>query len=333
MSVQFLDRQALLNRLCGLELNQLADIVQRRCHQRFSYQRDGHLQGWEQAWNELPAIPAELQMSDEAVAVVTRDATTLESVPQEKLRETLMKLHPWRKGPFHFLGQEIDTEWKSNWKWDRFAGHLDFGKKRILDVGCGNGYYGWRMLHAGAEWVLGCEPFMLPLVQFEFFRRYATEPERQFVVPLADTDLPRNLHFFDITFSMGVLYHSPNPIQHLQILHSTLRPNGNLVLETLAIEDSDSDVLVPKNRYAKMRNVWFIPSLSMLEIWLQRTGFREIQVLDVTATTTDEQRSTPWMRFESLIDFLDPSDNRKTIEGYPAPRRAVLVARANPQRR
>ncbi len=333
MSVQFLDRQPLIDHLRRLELNHLADVMQKRCHQRFSYQRDGHLQGWQQAWNELPAISAQLKMLEQAVAIVPRDAGMLESVSQEKLRETLMKLHPWRKGPFHFLGQDIDTEWKSNWKWDRFAGHLDFSGKRILDIGCGNGYYGWRMLQAGADWVLGCEPFMLPLVQFELFRRYAPEPERQFVVPLADTDLPRDLHFFDITFSMGVLYHSPNPIQHLQILHSTLQPNGKLVLETLVIENSQSDVLVPQNRYAKMRNVWFIPSLSMLKIWLQRTGFREIQVLDVTTTTTDEQRPTQWMRFESLIDFLDPSDNRKTIEGYPAPLRAVLVARANPQHR
>nr|WP_169730591.1 DUF1698 domain-containing protein [Carnimonas nigrificans] len=40
----------------------------------------------------------------------------------------------------------------------------------------------------------------------------------------------------------------------------------------------------------------------------------------------DEQRSTEWMTFQSLKDFLDPEDQHKTIEGYPAPRRALLVA-------
>ena len=33
------------------------------------------------------------------------------------------------------------------------------------------------------------------------------------------------------------------------------------------------------------------------------------------------------MTTESLADFLDPHDSGKTLEGYPAPLRAVLVAR------
>ncbi|MEW8068099.1 MAG: DUF1698 domain-containing protein, partial [Candidatus Thiodiazotropha endolucinida] len=44
-------------------------------------------------------------------------------------------------------------------------------------------------------------------------------------------------------------------------------------------------------------------------------------------TTIEEQRATEWMRFESLADYLDPADRSLTIEGYPAPRRAVFVAR------
>jgi tRNA (mo5U34)-methyltransferase len=75
-----------------------------------------------------------------------------------------------------------------------------------------------------------------------------------------------------------------------------------------------------------MRNVWFIPSTAMLENWLRRCGYRDIRTVDVTPTTIAEQRSTEWMTFESLADFLDPADTRLTIEGHPAPQRAVLVA-------
>jgi tRNA (mo5U34)-methyltransferase len=32
------------------------------------------------------------------------------------------------------------------------------------------------------------------------------------------------------------------------------------------------------------------------------------------------------MQFQSLADFLDPDDHSRTIEGYPAPRRALLRA-------
>ncbi|WP_272994295.1 DUF1698 domain-containing protein, partial [Spongiibacter tropicus] len=38
------------------------------------------------------------------------------------------------------------------------------------------------------------------------------------------------------------------------------------------------------------------------------------------------QRSTDWMQFHSLADFLHPDDPSLTIEGYPAPKRAVLIA-------
>jgi len=76
-----------------------------------------------------------------------------------------------------------------------------------------------------------------------------------------------------------------------------------------------------------MRNIWFIPTPAALQRWLRRCGFIDVKIADVSATSLDEQRSTEWMRFESLKDFLDPDDLSKTVEGLPAPRRAILVAR------
>jgi tRNA (mo5U34)-methyltransferase len=64
-----------------------------------------------------------------------------------------------------------------------------------------------------------------------------------------------------------------------------------------------------------------------LERWLRRAGFGEVRCVDVSDTSVQEQRSTEWMRFQSLADFLDPHDPTRTVEGLPAPRRAVLLAR------
>ncbi|OXE29836.1 hypothetical protein CA163_26525, partial [Vibrio parahaemolyticus] len=50
-------------------------------------------------------------------------------------------------------------------------------------------------------------------------------------------------------------------------------------------------------------------------------------IVDENVTSVDEQRTTDWMTHNSLPDYLDPNDPSKTVEGYPAPRRAVLVAR------
>jgi len=95
----------------------------------------------------------------------------------------------------------------------------------------------------------------------------------------------------------------------------------------LTIEGGENEVLMPEGRYAKMGNVWFIPSPATLQLWLRRMGFKEVEVVDVDQTSLEEQRTTEWMNFESLSDFLDPNDQNLTIEGYPAPKRVVIVAK------
>jgi tRNA (mo5U34)-methyltransferase len=139
-------------------------------------------------------------------------------------------------------------------------------------------------------------------------------------------DVPRPLKAFDTTFSMGVLYHRKSPINHLMELKNLLAPKGELVLETLIIDGDENQVLVPKGRYAQMRNVWFIPSAKALELWLTKCGFKNVRTVDINQTNLKEQRATPWMHFHSLENYLDPNDINKTIEGYPAPKRVIVIA-------
>jgi len=252
------------------------------------------------------------------------------------LQESLLHLHPWRKGPFRLHGVHVDTEWRSDWKWERVAPHIaPLQGRKVLDVGCGNGYHCWRMAGAGAELVIGIDPTQVFHMQFEALQRLfsavpaaAQTVARVVHLPLGIEDVPPGLQAFDSVFSMGVLYHRRSPIDHLQELRDILRPGGELVLETLVIDGHARETLLPEGRYAKMRNVWFIPSVPMLELWLRRAGLRNVRTVDVTVTSLEEQRTTPWMHFESLADFLDPEDRNLTVEGYPAPRRAVVLANA-----
>ena len=94
------------------------------------------------------------------------------------------------------------------------------------------------------------------------------------------------------------------------------------------IDAPPGQVLVPEDRYARMRNVWFIPSCLTLESWLKRCGYHNIRVIDVGRTMVSEQRSTEWMRFQSLADSLAPGNPELTVEGLPAPRRAIFLAQA-----
>jgi tRNA (mo5U34)-methyltransferase len=243
------------------------------------------------------------------------------------LVDQLKSLHPWRKGPLQLAGIDIDTEWRSDWKWDRLKDHIaPLTNRSVLDIGCGNGYYLWRMLGAGARLAVGIDSFLLFVMQYWATKHFAPCNLPAWVLPMGWEDLPEQLPYFDTVFSMGVLYHRRNPDPFLKRLQNYVRPGGELVLETLILEGGEGDVLVPDGRYAKMRNVWYIPSVPTLETALRESGWEDVRCIDVTTTSRDEQRTTDWMIFESLKDFLDPNDSSKTIEGYPAPIRAVIIA-------
>ncbi len=283
-------------------------------------QRHGDLPRWQAALAALPVLPSgDVELDADCVRVGAAGAYT------DTLRERLQVFHPWRKGPFCIHGVHIDTEWRSDWKWQRVAAHLaPLAGRRVLDVGSGNGYYALRMLGAGASLVLGIDPTLLYVAQFAAIRHF-TGPRPAFVLPLALEALPATAAF-DTVFSMGVLYHRRDPHDHLARLHGELRPGGELVLETLVVAGDAPHVLIPNGRYAKMKNVWAIPSIPRACRWLEEAGFMHVRCVDDTITSTDEQRTTDWMRFESLRDFLDPHDPTRTVEGHPAPRRAVFIA-------
>jgi len=291
----------------------------------FSTQHHGNVPAWQQLLASLPAHRARrIELNAPAVTIGATDE--LDETQRETLRKALKSLIPWRKGPYSVFGIDIDTEWRSDWKWDRVLPHIAPLKDRlVLDVGCGSGYHCWRMLGAGARRVIGIDPAMLFVFQFLTLKHFT--PDRPVdVLPLPLEALPTNLQAFDTVFSMGVLYHRRSPIDHLLQLRDCLRPGGELVLETLVVDGPEGYSLVPEDRYARMRNVWFLPSIATAERWLKRCRFDDIRCVDDSITTPDEQRRTAWMPSESLADFLQPDDPRRTIEGYPAPRRAVLVA-------
>ncbi|MFC3283189.1 tRNA 5-methoxyuridine(34)/uridine 5-oxyacetic acid(34) synthase CmoB [Litchfieldella rifensis] len=290
-------------------------------------QRYGDLPAWEKAVAKLPELPTERQVW------LDRDTVTVEldlSDAQRRQSENLLrKLAPWRKGPYSLGGIHIDTEWRSDWKWRRVAPHLSLlAGRRVLDVGGGSGYHAWRMAGAGATFALVIDPSPRFYYQFQAVRHFVGDADegRTHFLPVGIEDVPKALSFFDTVFSMGVLYHRPSPLEHLQQLKDALRPGGELVLETLVVEGDETTVLLPGERYAAMPNVYFLPSSAALCQWLTRCGFDNVRVVDEAVTGLDEQRATEWMTFQSLADFLDPEDRSKTLEGYPAPRRAVLMA-------
>ncbi|WP_392562311.1 tRNA 5-methoxyuridine(34)/uridine 5-oxyacetic acid(34) synthase CmoB [Orbus sturtevantii] len=307
--------------------NQLAPWLETLPAQLSNWQKhniDIRFNHWINSIDHLPAIRPDIL--DLLHSVTAKNLSPLSEGEKKRIKHLLMSLSPWRKGPFSLYDINVDAEWRSDWKWQRLTPHINnLEGKTVLDVGCNSGYHLWRMIGAGAKFAVGIDPMALFLCQFEAVRKLLGYDQRAHLIPVGIEDMPK-LNAFDTVFSMGVLYHRRSPLDHLYQLKNQLTSNGQLVLETLIIDGKEHQALVPGERYAQMRNVYFIPSIPTLINWLSKCGFKNIDVVDISKTNLEEQRKTEWMTSDSLVDFLDPNDHTKTIEGYAAPIRAVFIA-------
>jgi tRNA (mo5U34)-methyltransferase len=301
-------------------------IIPAQLNRLFSELRHGDLEKWRTIVEHLPTVRAStIDLNCGSIRIGGEGDCDL--LTRKTIEKLLRTLHPWRKGPYEVHGVFVDAEWRSDLKWDRLRGHIQpLNDRWVLDVGCGNGYHCWRIAGCGARQVIGIDPTLLSVMQFHAIKHFAGPEFPVYVLPFGIEDVPRGLKAFDSVFSMGILYHRRSPIDHLLELRDCLRPGGELILETLVIDGRLGETLLPEGRYAKMRNVWFIPSPFTLASWLKRCGFKNVRLIDVSRTTTCEQRSTDWMRFQSLADFLDLHDPNRTCEGLPAPKRAIFLA-------
>jgi tRNA (mo5U34)-methyltransferase len=313
------------------------DVLHEQLHEFYVANPHGDMVRWKAAFDQLPDINGVTHNINTSAVTFLSDHVSTDNTAD--LQAGLKGLLPWRKGPFQFFDTQLETEWRSDWKWDRIKDHLaPMHGRTVLDVGCGSGYHMWRMLGAGAKRVVGVDPSKLFFWQFEAAKKYVkaastnkdangnTQDVPVHLLPFKLEDVPTKLAAFDTVFSMGVLYHRRSPLDHLTELQQTLRPGGEVVLETLVIEGDEGQVLMPDDRYAMMRNVWFLPSAATLCQWMRRLGFKNVRIVEQNYTSLDEQKATDWMSFNSLKDFLDPNDITKTIEGHPAPLRATIIA-------
>ena len=307
------------------DLGVWVDTLKGQVDSAFANANNGDLPKWLETFKNLPDInPSVIDINSDSIVIGKKEDA--DSRQLDDLESRLRTFCPWRKGPYELFGLRVDTEWRSDMKWNRLKEHITPLKERlVLDVGSGNGYHCWRMAGEGAELAIGVDPTWHYVMQFNIMQKYINNPGVS-VLPLGIDDMPKDLEMFDTVFSMGLLYHRRAPFEHIMQLRSCLRDDGELVLETLVIDGKLGDVLSPSGRYAKMPNVWFVPSCLTLEGWLKRMHFKNIRLVDVTRTTSEEQRVTDWIGSQSLSDFLDPDDPDKTIEGYSAPKRAIFLA-------
>ena len=247
----------------------------------------------------------------------------------QQLTAAMRAFMPWRKGPFNLFGLEIDAEWRSFRKWNRLLPKLpDLAGKVVADIGCNNGYYMFRMAPYRPRCVVGFEPMLQHYYCFQALNHLAGQPHL-FIEPFGVEQLIHYPRCFDVVFLMGIIYHRISPVTMLREVREAMQPGGTLLVESQAIPGDEPVALFPAERYAKVPGTYFVPTASCLVNWLKRVGFDEVECFCSHPMSSEEQRQTEWMTFESYADFIDPADPGRTVEGYPAPLR-VFVKAINP---
>ncbi len=284
----------------------------------------GHLPKWDKILNSLPNIKSDaINLKSDTILISSK--SQINSKMQESIYRSFLELHPWRKGPFTVFGKHIDSEWRSDLKWNRIVESLTkCNIDTVLDIGSGNGYFGLKLKGIGAKNIVCIDHFLLYTYQFLALNHFMENIDVS-VLPLKLEDCAKLHNEFDLIFSMGVMYHRKQTQMHPAEIFPLLSNGGSAIIETLIIDSKADEILIPEGRYASMRNVYGIPSIKLLLKWIKNAGFTKAEVVDISKTTVEEQRSTDWMKFKSLSSFLDPLDSSKTIEGYPAPIRAAIL--------
>jgi len=240
----------------------------------------------------------------------------------ENLEEVARMMMPWRKGPFELFDMHIDAEWQSNIKYNLLRKHFNLKDKRVADIGCNNGYYMFRMLEDEPKLLVGFDPSPLYKTQFDFINHFVKSDIVYELLGVEHAEFYEEK--FDTIFCLGVLYHRSDPVVMLKQLFKALDKKGEVILDTFYIDGEEEMALCPESSYSKIPNIYFVPTIKALKHWCLRAGFESFEVLETSRTDAEEQRKTKWIEGQSLEDFLDPNDNTKTVEGYPAPQRVYV---------
>ena len=103
-------------------------LVQDRLH----INSHGDMSRWVQAIENLPLAEKTSAAIDSYIAITAPGLLTEDLVRVER---ALMQMRPWRKGPFSINELHIDSEWRSDMKWDRIKSAIgSLQGQRVLDL-------------------------------------------------------------------------------------------------------------------------------------------------------------------------------------------------------
>ncbi len=164
-------------------------------------------------------------------------------------------------------------------KWERLSiilGHINLLNKKVLDIGCSDGYYSMKIAEAKAKQVIGIDINDKRIEKALFIKSLLGLNNVDFYADTIDVINQKSHGKYDLILCLGFLHRYHNPYELLQILGAKTEM---LLLEWKLPKHSKfctaSMELAIDNRYGIDENniSYFFPTFKFVETMLTNNGF------------------------------------------------------------
>lgn len=174
---------------------------------------------------------------------------------------------------------------------------IDFKAKRILDVGCGEGWFLALLKEDAALYRLGIEPSKQRCTDIARIQEFDFEVLNGCVRDFS----PERLGKFGIITMIGVLEHLSNPIADLEVIRSFMVDSSYLYIYT---HNETPNLIIDMNkRISLVHQLYFTPK--KIKILFKKVGFR---IIDLKKRNTNMhillQKCEPIVDFQYKINRL-----------------------------
>jgi SAM-dependent methyltransferase len=227
---------------------------------------------------------------------------------EEFLREFYGQFHEGSEfgGTYEAFEARAAADFKA--KIDRVISHGAMGAARVLDLGCGKGFFVKACLERGLD-AVGVD---LSETAIRYAREVLDVPAHCGRIQ----DIASSLGAFDGVTFWATLEHVRDPVDTLEGIRRVLRPNGLLFLDT-GIGDDFTDRMLPgvNQWYDPPQHLWVFSRAGLTNV-LQNAGF-EVLSLDTSFERSCARRLARVIRNSATAVALRAVGCATRLKSYP----------------
>lgn len=152
---------------------------------------------------------------------------------------------------------------------------IDLSGKRILDIGCADGFYSIEFSRRGALEVVAVDPWRKHIERIAWLKEHFGLPNITPVVGGIEQMTVEEIGKFDVVFMLGLLYHLKDPLTGIEAVSKL---SNELYLESISIFDEENSYLYLKPPQESVHHIskW-IPTTRCIRDMLKMVGFSSIE--------------------------------------------------------